>query len=539
MDRRPLLADAVPMSTNKKTMSGQRYDFELPARILFRVGLGLLLLSLVFLFRYAVVQGWIGPAARIALAAVAGAAMVALGLWVSRRRRLFGVWLEGTGVAAWYITAFAAHRLYAMTGPTMALVQLAAVSAVAVGLALHERSSTMAAVGMVGALVAPLLLPGRIEVAGGDYSYVAVVLAAAAVLFLDRGWLVPLTATTTGAALVVLGDTVLRFFDTPSASTAPQLQFGVVTVWAAGWLVPVAAALVGRFEDRLRAVITPAVASVVVPLPAFGVSMLVWADADLRRMWALVAVGLAATHTAVAFRHTARAPRTVDTVVAVLFFGAATVLAFSGSLMVFLLAAVGVTAAFAARRLRLAGLEVAAHIVSTVAALAWLVQLGFDDPAAPAALVLNAAVPLLWAAAAVDGAPSVWPKLTSALRWTYGGAAHVGAMMWAAASFGALGMEMEPAVTAVWGALGIGEMVAARRVRSRGLMFVGFGTVLGAVAKLLLEDMATVEPVWRILSFAGFGLVLAAVGFWLGTDSTAGPDDPPPPPTRRRGDAAG
>ncbi|GEM_PF-2607683 len=505
-------------------MTDQRRDLEFPARLLFRIGLGLLLLSLVFLFRYAVVQGWIGPAARIALGAVGGAGLVGLGLWVARRRRVFGVWLEGTGVAALYVTAFAAHRLYDMTDPTMALVQLAAVSAVGVGVAVHERSSTLAAVGLVGALAAPLFLPGRIDVVGGDYSYVAVVLAAAVVLYLGRGWLIPLVATVTGAALVVFGDTVLLLFDTPEASTPAQLQFGVVAVWAAGWLVPVAAAVAGRFGDRLRGVVAPAVASVLVPLPAFGISMLVWADADLRRMWAAVAVVLALVHTAVAFRHRARAARTTDTVVAVLFLGAATLLAFSDSVMVFVVAAVGVAALLAARRVRLAGLEVAGHIVSAAAGLAWLLELGLDDPATPSALVFNGAVPVLWAVAAVDAVPSVWPRLTSATRWTYAGAAHLGVMVWAAASLGLPGLEMEPAVTAVWGALGIGEMVAARRVRSRAFTYLGFGTVLVAVAKLLLVDMASVEPVWRILSFAGFGVALAAVGYWLGSDGEGAED---------------
>ena len=498
-------------------MPTDRRDLDVPARMLFRIGLGLLLLSLVFLFRYAVAQGWIGPAARIGLGAVVGAALVGSGLAVARRRRFFGVWLEGTGVAALYVTAFAAHRLYGMSDPTTALVQLAAVSAVGVTVAVHERSSTLAAVALVGALAAPLLLPGRIDTPGGDYSYVAVVLAVAAGLFLRRGWVTPLAATVVGSGSVVFVDTVLRVFDVAEASTAPQLQVGVAAVWAAGWLVPVGAAVTARFDDRVRAVVVPAVASVLVPLPAFGMSVLAWADADLRMVWAAVAVGMAVVHAAAAARHRIPVSRSVDTVVAVLFLGVATLLAFEGSAMVFTLAALGVAALVAARRVRLVGLEVAAHVVTAVAGLVWLGHLTTGDPAGLGSAVLDGAVPLLWAAAAVDPAPSSWPEATTPTRWGYGAAAHLGVMTWAAVRLGLPGAGLEAAVTAAWGTLGVAEMVAARPAGSRTLTFVGFGTVLVAVAKLILVDMATVDPVWRILTFAGFGLVLAAVGFWLGT----------------------
>ncbi len=503
-------------------MSSDRHDFERGARLLFRIGLGLLLLSLLFLFRFAVVQGWIGPAARIALGAAAGAALVGLGLFVPRR--VFAVWLEGTGVAAWYVTVFAAHRLYGMSDTSTALVQLAVVSAVAVGLAVHQRAEVLAVVGLLGALTAPVIIPGRIVGFPGDYGYIAAVLAVAAVLYLRSGWAFVLAATVLGGGFVVFVDLLLRLFDTPEAASNADLQFGIAALWLVGWAVPVGAALAGRFSDFARRAAVPAVASVLVPIPAFAVSRLIWVGFERDAGWTAVAAGFAVVHGSVAVADRERLSRSVQALLAVVFASITVGSWLSDEPFVVAFAAVGVVAVLTARRVRLAALELGGHAVSVLAWLVWVswlssVSEGSSWGSATAMLL----PPALWAAAAVDGSPSAFRSATGATRAGYGVAAHVGVMVWALFVFADVGSGA--AVTAVWGAVGIAEVVAARSSRSRLVTTVGFGTVLVAVGKLLLVDMATVEPVWRILSFAGFGLALSAVGYWLGSGGGGATDD--------------
>ncbi len=87
----------------------------LTGRTLFRTGLALVILSVTFLLRYSIEQGWFGPLARVGLAAAAGAIMIGTGLALNQGRRLYANLLQGGGAAILYLTAFAAHRWMAVT----------------------------------------------------------------------------------------------------------------------------------------------------------------------------------------------------------------------------------------------------------------------------------------------------------------------------------------------------------------------------------------------------------------------------------------
>src|SRR5215212_2559800 len=63
-----------------------------------KLGIGLLLFGVVFLFVYSVERGWIGPWMRVGFGAAIGAALLAVGLRVYERRRAFSQVLLGGGV---------------------------------------------------------------------------------------------------------------------------------------------------------------------------------------------------------------------------------------------------------------------------------------------------------------------------------------------------------------------------------------------------------------------------------------------------------
>ena len=113
-------ASAQVSGLESPVSSGARFEPTelLSGKNLFRVGLGLLLLGLAFLLRYAIDQDWIGEGARIGAGLVTSGVLVGFGLKISKTRHTYGELLQGGGVAGIYLTTFAAHRLYDMIDAT-------------------------------------------------------------------------------------------------------------------------------------------------------------------------------------------------------------------------------------------------------------------------------------------------------------------------------------------------------------------------------------------------------------------------------------
>lgn len=127
-----------------------------------RVGVVTLVLGAAFFFRYAVEAGWLGLHARVLLGAAAGLGALALAERVRRGgQHIYAMGLAGAGIGILYLTVYAASGLYRMVGPGPGFLLMAAVTAAAVALALRHDSEALAALGLFGGYVTPLVLsPG-------------------------------------------------------------------------------------------------------------------------------------------------------------------------------------------------------------------------------------------------------------------------------------------------------------------------------------------------------------------------------------------
>jgi uncharacterized membrane protein len=121
----------------------------------------------LFLVRYSIEQGLLGPAARIAAGGLFSFALLAAGEWMRRREAASpiaaipsadvpGV-LTAAGTSTAFATVYAAYALYDMIGPGAAFVLLGAVSILTmVASALHGPA--LAALGLVAAFASPFLV---------------------------------------------------------------------------------------------------------------------------------------------------------------------------------------------------------------------------------------------------------------------------------------------------------------------------------------------------------------------------------------------
>jgi uncharacterized membrane protein len=156
-----------------------------------------LALGAIFLVRYSIERGLLGPGVRVALGALLAAALIAAGEWARRTENLAGIAslptahipsvLTAAGTVAAYATVYAAYGLYGFLSPAVAFVLLGVVALLTLAAALLHGPA-LAGLGLVGAYVTPLLVSTDQPNYWALYLYLAVVGGASFALARMRMW---------------------------------------------------------------------------------------------------------------------------------------------------------------------------------------------------------------------------------------------------------------------------------------------------------------------------------------------------------------
>jgi len=206
----PAAPQAPPPPPPAGAGRGFNWEEAFTARWLVWLGAVTLALGGIFLVKYTIDQGLLGPTVRIVLGVLLGLALIALGEWL-RRRPLERAWasispsyvppaLASAGVVTLYGSIYAAYALYDMLAPLAAFVLLAAVAALAVLLSfLH--GPFMALLGIVGGFFIPALVHTGDQVAEALFPYLALLVAGALAVVRYMGWWWLAWVTLVGAVL--------------------------------------------------------------------------------------------------------------------------------------------------------------------------------------------------------------------------------------------------------------------------------------------------------------------------------------------------
>ncbi|WP_421852233.1 DUF2339 domain-containing protein [Oricola sp.] len=155
-------------------------------------------LGALFLVRYSIEAGLLGPGARIAAGVMLSAGLFAAGEWLRRRDRevqapvfrsadIPGV-LTGAGAVGAFGTLFAAHALYGFVGPAFAFAGLTAIGIASLLLsAIHGPK--LAAIGLLGAYGAPVLVSSDAPSAFALAAHTLIVTASVMTVARIRDWL--------------------------------------------------------------------------------------------------------------------------------------------------------------------------------------------------------------------------------------------------------------------------------------------------------------------------------------------------------------
>ena len=139
------------------------------------VGAVILVLGIGFFLKYAVENAWIGPTGRVALGVLAGLAMLGAGDAARRRDyRFLSQGLTGGGVAALYLSIFAAANFYQLIPREASFLLMIGVTAAGIALAVLQDAVAIALLSILGGFLTPVLLSTGQDKAEALFAYLAV-----------------------------------------------------------------------------------------------------------------------------------------------------------------------------------------------------------------------------------------------------------------------------------------------------------------------------------------------------------------------------
>ncbi len=467
-----------------------------------RVGVGFVVLSFAFLVKLSFDRGWITPALRLGAGFAAGVALIALGLRLEDHRRRLAQAMLGGGVALLYLVGYAGSQLYGLLPLWAALSLMSTTTVLAIVMSERQDSSVLSVIGVSGGLATPFVLGLAATHPGGIAVYASLVLLGAAPVQFLKGWSELLLTMALGGTLVAGGIAV----DSRSVAPLWPLMALVTLFWAT--MVP-SPSLRPVFRDGGRAPQEPWPARLAGFWGTALTATVIILHFGLGRTGSgllFLGLGLLTCGLASASRRVPRAAAPAAEVGAVAVAVGLAVVTWS-SLGLFLVMAEACVLLLLASRDAPPSLATVGHWLAAGVAVAFLALaeeaglhgfLGLREGAFPRLGVLALAlVAALW---------------TEEHAGFYRGAAYVGLLIWFLSEL-VDRPNGQALISIAWSLQGTAALLASLGPRSQRLQIAGLATPGLVAGKLMLVDLAQLDPVWRILLFLGFGATLLGLGY--------------------------
>jgi uncharacterized membrane protein len=196
---------------------------------LFSVVAGIaLVLAAIFFLRYAVDNGLLPPAVRVAIGVIVGTSLlVVCELKAARKYAVTANALDAAGIAILFASFFAARALWQLIPATVAFALLVLVTIVAVLLSIRHDSRFIAVLGLLGGFATPALLSSGQNQPIPLFTYLLLLNAGLAWVAFKKGWPL-LTILTMVLTAIYQWGWVIKFLDTSQLS----LGMGIFLVFA-------------------------------------------------------------------------------------------------------------------------------------------------------------------------------------------------------------------------------------------------------------------------------------------------------------------
>jgi len=508
-------------------------NFTMPAILkenwLYWIGIGLLLLGVIFLFNYSIEQGWLIPPIRSAFGLLLGGTLFWLGFtrFAGDKIRPF---LMGAGIGAFYITGFATFQLYSFLTYPVAFSFMIAVTILSFGTSIRQNSATLALIGTLGGLATPFMLYR------GDGSLLALmiysgtIMTGAAAIYLYKQWGSLLWSKFIGGSLVLFVALVQGVLDVPDPLFTDRwiLQSSLIYMVGLVWLLPVVKELKNAPMDvfqssddpragteKVRRRESPHIQALALLIPVLAVQYThgVWDLGDVS-LGFLAMFGAAVT-AAICFplrRVGLREMSTTHMFSALILFTQAMFLFFEGNMLLIVIILEAIALRYAATRFSGQILSLGSHLLVVLAWLMMGIELMFA--ATPVTPIFNtAALTELFILISTGLIIPVYLKVRT-LADFYKLIAHIGVLIWMAKELTIL--ENGQMITSIaWGIYSVFILVSGFWYKQSKLRTVGMITLLIVVGKLFFVDLSQTSALLRIPLFMGFGALLLLIGYYL------------------------
>ncbi len=495
---------------------------ELGENWLNKIGIGLLLLGLVFLFKLAVDRGWITPSIRVLFGLVLGGGLIFWGRQIHQSRKAFGSVILGGGIAALYISIFSAFQLFDLVPHSLAFGAMLATTLLAFYLSIYLDEWTTSLIAVVGGLATPFLL----HTPDGNLllflAYVSLIVSFSASVYLIKGWTSLLSVASIG------GFSVLGIAITNASGRNEDwliccaiLLVGLILwqtpVWReirAPWQIVKGSggfwpSLKNRYSRNQSHFYIYAVPLIATGLIGVTMPSSFWTNFN----WGYVPIIVGALFFVFGLWIRSRDKKLgnnhVISALVLICLGGAWVFDDRLHFTSLGIAAASIALLYLAKRFEESHLEIASFVFSIVLSLD-LIGRFMDAPNQPAIVNVPSFCYLLAIACLIFSSF----RLVFPIRWILRWVAHVAVLAWLARELGSLDGG-QAYVSIAWGIYSISLIIWGLVKRSKKVRIAGMATLLLVVAKLLLVDLAQLDAIWRIILFLGFGALLLFLSFYL------------------------
>lgn len=507
-----------------KGMRERATEFELGDQWLNRLGIGLLLLGVLFLFKFSVDQGWLTPPVRTATGLAIGLTLLVSGLRLGDTHKILKQLLIGGGIAAFYITGFATFQLYDFLPDAVIWMFMIVVTLLSLSLSLQQDEAILSVVGIAGGLGTPFMLYGDAASIPALVAYTGLVLAGGSAIYWQKGWKALLWTMTMGAAAVLVAAYFDQLIDFSGFSDSDRwaLQVGVLFFLVLLWVVPVVRQVLMGNESKNATKRSTLILnngghvstiSLLVPVLALSYSISLWELS--MQAWGVISMAssLLVGYAYLPLRHY-NLPRLASThgFVALILLTISFFLIAEGSLLLIILAMEGLGLRMLAHNNRDRMLSRSSHVIFGLL-LFWIgLRIWSADTSNFSIWEVEIFSNLLVIMLAGLAAPFwISNKETAA---TYRLLAHIGFLAWLYILFLPVA-NGQAWVSVSWCLYGLILLMAGFFKSHEQLRLLGTGTVFLVVGKLFLIDLSQLQAVWRILLFIGFGAVFLLIGYYV------------------------
>lgn len=123
-----------------------------------KIGILLLFFGIGYLLKFSIQNDVLSPLMRLMISAIGCLVLLGTGWYLRHKKLLFALILQGGAIGCFYITVFAAFKLYTMLPYSMAFVAMILICAASIMLALLQRAISLAILATLGGYLAPMLL---------------------------------------------------------------------------------------------------------------------------------------------------------------------------------------------------------------------------------------------------------------------------------------------------------------------------------------------------------------------------------------------